>query len=86
MNRQPNKERMRKAQLILDDYSKRGLNQEQIAKKYDIPVSVVGQTTRMAGYNHGTMVTTENMSYYNKKAISPIIEFEKFDFLDIYNF
>lgn len=77
---------MRKALLIIEEYENRGLNQEQIADKYNIPKGIVGRVTKMAGFNHGTKITPENKNYYNKNAASAIYKFDDMSFLDKYDF
>ena len=78
--------RARKAEKIRELYRERSYRQEDIAKKFNIPIEIVRKVTREYGYDHGKEKSANNPNNLNNgQIVKPIIEFSEMDYLDKYD-
>lgn len=74
-------ERALKVNRILEEYDKRKI-QLEVAEMFKMSIKHVSRVTQRCNYIHTRKVTPENIK--PKDSISPIIDYEKFEFLDQY--
>lgn len=77
-------ERVKKAKKIIDLYKSREYRQEDVAQELNIPLQVVREVTKAAGYAHGKMVTLENRN--DNQFVKPVTIFGDLCILDKYDF
>ena len=70
-----------KIERILEEYDKRKA-QKEVAEMFGMEIQHVSWVTQKNNYKHTRKITDENKREDEK--ISPVIVFERFDFLDQY--
>ena len=84
MNSYLNMERQRKKNIIVDSYDNRTHTQQDIVKKYSIPIWAVRKVLKANNYEYTTKNTPENLK--NGRKIIMCIELDYWSFLDKYDF
>lgn len=80
-------ERKIKAEKIVELYSQKIYRQEDIAKKFGIPIDIVRNVTQAYGFEHGKKKSTANPNNLNDgQRICPIIKYDEMGYLDKYCF
>ena len=79
MDKKKQKKIIKRAEKIEETYDDKEKRQLDVAKELNIPVSVVGKTTRELGYSYGKDVTPENRT--EKQKVQPFSSAENMEYL-----
>ena len=71
-----------KAEKIISDYETRKYRQEDLAKKYNIPIGDIQKITQAYGFQHTKRVTVENCN--EGQSVKPLIFDTDISFLEKY--
>jgi len=80
-------ERKRKADKIVELYSSRSYRQEDVAKEFNIPISIVAKVLTAYSFEHGKELSFSNPCNLNPgQAVKPVILYTEMEYLDKYSF